>query len=183
MSETTGNETDGSGDEGSGTIPELEQRITSALNRIGVALDGAGSGDDTEIVALTAAVEEERKTNAELENSLHMLKERQKNSMHDLEERVKGLGVRAAEQERELARLREINDQLRENNRQLREANATGLGDADLINAAVQAELDALREGQSASASELDAILSELRNVVQAASTADATTDTPQENV
>ena len=66
-------------------------------------------------------------------------------------------------------RLRQANEALRENNALLRSALAEGVADAALINEAMQAELEALSAQQSADAAEVEAILTELRPIVQEA--------------
>jgi len=181
----------------SAEIVALEQRITTAFNRINGALGGLGNGDDTEIAELSSALEDERARNAQLEERLKVLNERQEGAMHELEERVIGFGKRSADQQRELAQLRELCNKLRENNDLLRKSNAEGGGDVGLINSGMQAEIDMLRAQLNADRAELDAILAELRPAIAAAQVAvdevDATnplvpdsapkTQTPQEAI
>lgn len=69
----------------------------------------------------------------------------------------------------ELQRVRQTNTKLSDACAALRAANAEGVGDADLINAALQAELDALRAARSADLAQADAILSTLTPLVEAA--------------
>ncbi|MGB0903048.1 hypothetical protein [Halocynthiibacter sp.] len=152
-------------------IAALEQRISAAFDRINGALGGLGNGDDTELAELTSALEDERKRNAQLEERLKVLNERQEGAMQELEERVIGFGKRSADQQRELASLHEVCDKLRENNSMLREANASGLADAGLVNGGLQAEIDMLRAQQAADRAELDAILEELRPAIATAQT------------
>lgn len=156
-------------------IAALEQRISAAFDRINGALGGLGNGDDTELAELTSALEDERKRNAQLEERLKVLNERQEGAMQELEERVIGFGKRSADQQRELASLREVCDKLRENNSMLREANVSGLADAGLVNGGLQAEIDMLRAQQAADRAELDAILEELRPAIATAQTAGST--------
>jgi hypothetical protein len=62
----------------------------------------------------------------------------------------------------DLQRLRQANQKLTAACEQLRKANAEGVGDPNLINAAMQAELDALRAARAAEMSQADALLSAL---------------------
>jgi DNA repair exonuclease SbcCD ATPase subunit len=62
----------------------------------------------------------------------------------------------------ELQRLRRANDELRKSNATLREANSEGIGDPDLVNKAMLAELEGLRATQAADSAEVSAVLSRL---------------------
>ena len=59
-----------------------------------------------------------------------------------------------------------MNAQLRSNNTALRKANAAGVGDAGLINRAMEAELNGLRAAQMADREELAAVLEELKPLI-----------------
>jgi hypothetical protein len=54
------------------------------------------------------------------------------------------------------------NAQLRASNQALRAANAAGLGDASLINAGMQAQIDALTAERAAEAAQLELLLTAL---------------------
>lgn len=58
--------------------------------------------------------------------------------------------------------LRQANDELRASNLALRDANAQALGDAGLINTAMQAELDGLRAARASDQAQVNAVLSRL---------------------
>ena len=60
-----------------------------------------------------------------------------------------------------------MNDALRSSNAQLREANAGGLADAGLVNAALAAELEALRALEDGNRAEIDRALGLLEPMVQ----------------
>jgi uncharacterized protein (DUF885 family) len=77
--------------------------------------------------------------------------------------------MRHADLETALDRLRQANEALRDNNAALRAALADGVADADMINDALQAELEALSAQQAADAAEVEAILTELKPIVQEA--------------
>ena len=68
--------------------------------------------------------------------------------------------------------LREANRQLRSNNAALRAAHASGVADPDLINAGLQAELDALTAVRAADRAELDGVLAALRPILEEATDA-----------
>ena len=151
-------------------ISELERRITKALDRIRDGLASADSGgnrDDS--AALQAQLDEERTVNAQLEERIRALKDRHAAEIAALASTNSGAEVRHAELEQALDKLRQANEALRENNALLRSALAEGVADAALINEAMQAELEALSAQQSADAAEVEAILTELRPIVQEA--------------
>ncbi|WP_052245359.1 hypothetical protein [Halocynthiibacter namhaensis] len=164
---------DVSGGDKAAEIAALEQRITAAFDQISGALSGLGNGNDTELAELTSALDDERGRNAQLEERLKLLNERQEGAMQELEERVIGFGQRSADQQRELAALRLICDKMRENNDLLRVSNAEGGGDLELINSGMQAEIEMLRAQLNADRTELDGILSELRPAITAAQSAE----------
>lgn len=62
----------------------------------------------------------------------------------------------------ELQKLRLANEQLRSSNAALREANAEGVADADLINAALAAEVEGLRAAQASDQAQVNAVLAKL---------------------
>ncbi|WP_296417534.1 hypothetical protein [Pseudooctadecabacter sp.] len=160
-------------------LPELEGRIAAALARIKVGLDGldapAGAPapveDDAEAQAtvadLTAKLDEEQTANAQLEERVKLLKERQDGKLAELEASVEAARARAARMDRELQRLRQTNAELRDNNSQLRDAVAKGVSEPHLVNKAMMAELDALRATRAADAAEMDAILDELTPIIE----------------
>jgi uncharacterized protein (DUF885 family) len=151
-------------------ISELERRITKALDRIRDGLASADSGgnrDDS--AALQAQLDEERTVNAQLEERIRALKDRHAAEIAALALTNSGAEERHAELEQSLDKLRQANEALRENNALLRSALAEGVADAALINEAMQAELEALSAQQSADAAEVEAILTELRPIVQEA--------------
>ncbi|NBR54109.1 MAG: hypothetical protein EBT91_11980 [Rhodobacteraceae bacterium] len=151
-------------------ISELERRITKALDRIRDGLasaDGGGNRDDS--AALQAQLDEERTVNAQLEERIRALKDRHAAEIAALASTNSGAEVRHAELEQALDKLRQANEALRENNALLRSALAEGVADAALINEAMQAELEALSAQQSADSAEVEAILTELRPIVQEA--------------
>lgn len=158
--------------------PELVSRISAALDRIGGGLDHLGPlGDSTaaetsadEVRVLREALEAERNANAQLEERVLAIKEKQEKVVARLEEEVLRLRDEADHALQEMQQLRSANAQLRENNQALREANAEGVGNSDLINSGLEAELTALRTRRDADRKELDLIISELRPLLEGGS-------------
>jgi len=148
-------------------ITELERRIISALERIGQGLDGLeridpGRPDPAEVEGLREALESERSVNAQLNERVKAIRERQETQVARLEQRVADLKASLEALESELEQFRAVNIRLRETSAALRAANAEGLGDADAIDAAMQAEIDSLARLRASDRAELDAILAEL---------------------
>lgn len=156
-------------------IEGLQQRLSAAMERVAAGLENLGGQDQAE--ALQQALEEERTVSAQLEERLRALKERQAQELATAQAQAAESGEKVAALDLELQRLRGANDQLREANAALREANAAGLGDADLINSGLQAELDALKAARAADMAEANAILTALTPLLQpeAASTEEGT--------
>ncbi|HCP82488.1 MAG TPA: hypothetical protein DIT67_13285 [Octadecabacter sp.] len=158
-------------------LPELETRILAALERIkaGVALQGAPaatsdvdtSGLETQVSALTAKLDEEKTANAQLEERVKLLKERQDGKLAELESNVDAGRARSSRMDRELQRLRQVNAELRDINGQLRSALSDGVSEPHLVNKAMLAELEALRATRAADAAEMDAILEELTPIIE----------------
>ncbi len=146
-------------------ISGLESRITAALDRIrrGIEAQGHGGGDDA---ALQAALAEERSANAELEERVRVLKERQDTQVTSLTTRVEAQKTQLQALDTELQRLRASNAQMREMNAKLRQAVTEGLA-PELVDAAVAAEIEALQAQRAADAAEVTAILAELKPLVE----------------
>ncbi|KAG1667662.1 hypothetical protein GQR58_018288 [Nymphon striatum] len=162
-------------------LPQLETRITAALERIRAGLDGLPtaasladaepavdtSGMADQIDDLTMKLDEEKTANAQLEERVKLLKERQDGKLAELESNVDAGRARSSRMDRELQRLRQVNAELRDINSQLREALSEGVSEPHLVNKAMLAELDALRATRSADAAEMDAILQELTPIIE----------------
>ncbi|SFR37346.1 hypothetical protein SAMN04488005_1101 [Yoonia tamlensis] len=146
------------------SISALESRITAALDRIRQGVE-AQSMRDTD-AELRAALAAERATNAELVARVRALKERQDTQVASLTERVEKQRAQLASYDAQMQTLRSSNAQMRDINAKLREAVTEGLA-PELVNAAVAAELQALQDQRTAEAVEIDAILSELKPLVE----------------
>ncbi|MFV2034023.1 MAG: hypothetical protein ACC631_02715 [Halocynthiibacter sp.] len=151
-------------------ITDLERRINAALERIGGLVESVGSvgeaASEEELAALKQALDSEQTANAQLEERVRAMHQKQEIVQTQIESRVERLRERLAEQENELQRFKQVNADLRSSNQALRLANESGQPDADLINASVLAELEALRATRVADRSELDAVLNELKPYV-----------------
>lgn len=164
-------------------LSQLEQRIDAALQRIKTGLDVIPTAapvveaapveqvdtdaTDKTVADLTAKLDDEKSANAQLEERVKLLKERQDGKMAELESNVEAGRARAARMDRELQRLRQVNAELRDINSQLREAISDGVSEPHLINKAMLAELEALRATRAADAAEMDAILQELTPIIE----------------
>ena len=154
-------------------ITDLERRITAALGRIeatveqGLTSSAEPAADTSEVDALREALEAEKATNAQLEERVKVIREKQDTTFAELEGRVKRLRERLAQQENDVQRLKQVNAELRTSNDALRAANEAGVADEQLINTSMLAELESLRATQSADRSELDAVLNELKPIIQ----------------
>lgn len=146
-------------------VSALEGRITAALNRIRAGLE-AQQAQVSADGSLKTALEEERTANAELVERVRALKERQDTQVATLTERVEAQRAQMAKLDAELQQLRASNVQLREMNTALREAVTKGLA-PELVDEAVAAEVEALHAQRSADAAEVDAILSELKPLIE----------------
>lgn len=164
-------------------VSHLTQRIDDALSRIDRAITTPAAKpppeQDTEALTskladLTALLEEERAANSQLEDRVRLLKDRQDGKLAELTSNVDAGRARATRMDRELQRLRQVNADLRDINMQLRDAVADGISEPQLVNAAMHAELEALRATRAADAAEMDAILEELTPLI-AQETTDAT--------
>ncbi|WP_306154463.1 hypothetical protein [Roseovarius sp. MMSF_3281] len=162
-------------------IPELQRRITAALDRIGQGLDGmAKPAEDGEIDTLRQQLEEEKLANAQLEERIKKLKASLSEAEAARDAAQSDSAEKLTDMDKSLQSLRQANQQLRDNNTALREANAEGVGEAHLINKAMLAELEGLRASRAADKSEADAILSEMEVILQRAAGGDTADDTTQ---
>ena len=149
-------------------VAELEKRITAALDRIGAALDDIGGGDDaSEVASLQESLEAEKTANSQLQERVSAIKEKQEKLVAGLESDVARLRAELASHNGEVQGLKQVNQSLRDNNKALREANQAGVGDAELINDAMVAELAALQLSRETDRTELDAILLDLKPLLE----------------
>lgn len=125
--------------------------------------------EQTRLVASRDAAEAARE---ELSERAQRLAERETLKIAEARSEIEDLRNRIDALEAGADKLREANRQLRSNNAALREAHSAGLPDADLINAGLQAELDALVAVRAADRAELDGVLAALRPILEEAADA-----------
>lgn len=116
---------------------------------------------------LRAELDDEKKAHAQLTERVKAIREKQDETVDQLEKRVLKLQEQANTQANDLARLGRVNSELRATIKALRDAAAEGMVEAEGLNQAMKAELDATRVQQSVDRSELDMILTELTPLIQ----------------
>ncbi len=151
-------------------IAELERRITTALERIGAGVDAMGAtgtaSDGDEAQSLRDALEAEKTANAQLEERVSAIKEKQETTIKDMEARIESLTTESAKHEADAKKLLHVNAQLRESNDALRESNEKGGGDSHLINKSMQTDLESLKATRKADLAELETIMAELKPLI-----------------
>lgn len=149
-------------------INELEARIAAALDRISAGVgklalpEPVDTGPIEALEAAEAALSEERIANAQLEERIRALTERQETAHAALTAELDSLRESSDAIEAALQDMRAAHTRLEETSVALRTAAEDGLSDATQINAALQAELDAERAARAADVAEAAAILSAL---------------------
>jgi len=150
---------------------QLEERLRSLKEKHRAEIAGL------EAQAPAAPIEEAPDTGriAELESQLSDVTAARDEPTEKLEESARALQEAGDLSEKlnslddELQRLRQTNDQLRSANAALREANEAGIGDPDLINKAMLAELEGLRATRAADAAEVGAGMNKLNTLLSQA--------------
>lgn len=155
-------------------ISELQARLTAALDRIGTGVEalgdsGAGGNDTGEVEALRAQLDEERTANAQLEERVRSIREKQDTTVGRFSAEVERLTAALAAQEEAASKLARANAELRSNNAALRQAIQDGVAEPHLVNKAMMAELDGLRAAQGADRAEIDGLLGEIEAMLDAA--------------
>lgn len=149
-------------------ITELERRITDALARIDAGVDALGQGGANDgsgdAAALQEALEAEKAANAQLEERVAAIKDKQETLIKDLEKQIADLTATVARQEEDAKTLIALNNELREA-AEARQA-ASGDTDAELVNKALQTELEALQTARKADLAELETIMTELKPLI-----------------
>lgn len=148
-------------------IDALQQRLTAAMDRIAVGLGGLQSTSSAGNAALQAALDEEQLANAQLNERVRRLAERQETVLSDAIAASEAAQARVVSMDVELQRLRKANDQLRASNAALRAANEEGVGEPHLINKAMLAELEGLRAARAADVAEASSIIGALTPLLE----------------
>lgn len=161
-------------------IDELERRITAALDRIAYGVEQmdtasppapepAAATDPAELAALQEALDSERLANAQLEERVKAIREKQENTVAELTEQVGSQREAMTGLDTELQRLRSANDMLRTTNQEMRTALEENVREPHLINKAMLAELEGLRAAQAADVAENRAVLTAMEPLLTAA--------------
>ena len=151
-------------------ISELERRITGALDRAYQALEQLGAAADSgDAEAMKAELEAERVANAQLEERVRAIKEKQETTVAGLEAEVVRLKDALLARDAEVQRMRSVNEELRSSNAALREANAAGLADTDKVNTAMVSEIEGLRAQRASVQADIDEVLATLEPLLKEA--------------
>jgi chromosome segregation ATPase len=164
-------------------IDVTERRITTALDRIrksierepvpqmanAVAheLESKVSQLQSNLQEANAELAEEQSTNAQLEQRVRRLRERQQGFLTKLEADIGKQQSAMRKLDEDLQKLRLANEQLRQSNHALRTANETGVADAELINKAMMEEIVSLHAARSADQAEAQVVITSLNVLLQ----------------
>ena len=162
------------------TLAQYEERLTSALARIQAGLGkwpDAGPAeteeptpveaapaapmpaDAGEVAELKAALEDEKTANAQLEQRVKQIKDRQQAQVEELEAEVKTLRAQLASAEKNAAKLRRSSEDARNALEALQTSAKEGMAEPHLMNKAMMAELESLRAERAADAAEISDII------------------------
>ena len=141
-------------------IDELSSRIVAAMDRVAGGIETLGQASARETEALRMALEEERQVSAQLAERVRVLGDR--------EAQRAATNARLDALDLEVQRCREAQEILAAACEALRAANAEGLGEADLINAALAAEVESLRALRDVERLEAEEIMAGLEPILKA---------------
>ncbi|SPJ22390.1 hypothetical protein [Palleronia abyssalis] len=159
-------------------ITELQGRLERALDRVNAGLERLGPilppapepepVEDLrpEVETLKGELASERELVTQLEERLKGSRERHESRVAELESELESAQTLLAEIEEDRARLKVVADALRDTCEALRSVNAEGVGDAELVNTAMAAEIETLATLRRSDRSELDGVLALLAPVV-----------------
>lgn len=155
---------------------DLENRINAALDRIAYRVDHISTApadapkaadQSDEVANLQAQLDEERLANEQLKARVEVLKTSRGDAAVALKTSAEENAAKARRLEADVQKMRAVNDRLRDNNAKMRAALAEGVAEPHLINKAMLAELEGLRAARAADKAELDAIITELKPLVE----------------
>lgn len=150
-------------------IDELQSRIIAAMDRVAQGLDNIGGADTGPDPEMVQALEDERTANAQLTERVRTLKDRLEEEGSAMRAQLEEAETRMAQLDVEVQRMRTAQTELTAACNALRDANAEGLADPDLINRAMQAELEGLRAARASDVAETNAILAALTPLLETA--------------
>ena len=154
-------------------ITELQRRLSEALERIGAGVEELSvpstgpEVDPDEHARVTEALAAEKEVTAQLEERVRSLKDKVDRRERELQGEVDRLKQELADYEIQAQRMRRTNTQLRQSIQALREATEDGVAEPHLINQAMMSELEGLRVARDGDRAEMDAILGELKPLLE----------------
>lgn len=119
--------------------------------------------------ALAQARSESETLRSQLEAAQQVQSEQPQSTAVDVSAEIERQNAALLRLDSEHQQLRHANEDLRASNVALRDANAQALGDAGLINSAMQAELDGLRAAQASDQAQVNAVLARLEPLLASA--------------
>jgi hypothetical protein len=149
---------------------DFERRITAALERIGQGIGAlpSGPGDAAaELAELREALQAEKDATSQLAERLRAIKDRETAATTALQAKINELTAQIEAQGLESKRMRKNVGMLRETVRTLRESQSNGVAEPHLLNAAMQAELDALHITRKSELFEIDEIIAGLKPLIE----------------
>ena len=152
-----------------GQTDKLPKRVRAALERVDKGVDAAlkGSGDDgADAAALQRELEQAHSESARLKERADGLERKCEQRERELERARAASGADDAQLDADLQSLRAANDRLLEASARLREAAESGLADPSLIDAALAAELEALRARHAADQAERRAVGAKIAELI-----------------
>lgn len=168
-------------------IDVTERRITTALDRIrkSIETEPIPQIDNTVVLELEeklrilqstlqlakADFSDEQSTNAQLEQRVRRLRDRQQGFLTKLEADIGKQQAAMRKLDADLQTLRVANEQLRQSNHSLRTANESGVADPELINKAMMDEIVALHAARSTDQSEAQVVITSLNVLLQKTAT------------
>ncbi len=141
-------------------------RLKERLNEIEQQLEHARAAQEAAEARLKEAENARFEAEAALREKIREW-EREHNSTRNLQDRISRLTARIENQDVQFRRLKEANRQLRDSNAVLRERNLEMVADPAAIDQSLKAELEALKTMRESDVDEMDAILDELKPLVE----------------
>lgn len=154
-------------------IEHVQRRLREALESIGSGIEDleqarpGPAADPAEIARLQEALEAEREANAQLEERVRAQKDKAERQGRELQAEIDRLKQELADAEIQAQRMRRTNTQLRQSIQALRESAEEGVSEPHLINQAMMSELEGLRVAREGDRAEMDAILGELKPLLE----------------
>ena len=146
-------------------FPKIEARFEAALSAL---KDAAGGTEDTEKVAgLEADLAQAQKKLKAAKKAEQAAQDAAKEQVEALEAQAARLEEARAEAQEETRRVKQFNKHLKKLNADLRDANAKNVGDADLINASLESEIEQIQAQRAADLAEVNGILARMTPLVE----------------